>query len=107
MNLESTIFFKHVAYTSLDEHIRLIGNLPAIGNWDIEKGIVFETDTQKYPEWQNKAPIQIPKNTIIEFKFAIFKGNQLVRWEELENRKYKTKQKVVELKSEFNSVKGS
>lgn len=50
---QSTIIFKHTAYTSPDQNVRLIGNLAQLGNWTPNHAIQFVTDVHSYPDWTN------------------------------------------------------
>lgn len=50
------------------ESVRIIGNLPELGNWDPMKGLVL----QSAPEidsgiWISPEPIKVPKSQILNF----------------------------------------
>ena len=74
------------AYTNFGEELHVVGNHPALGNWDPNKGIRMYT--YDYPSWTVTVG-DLPQNTTIEFKF-IKKSSGSVIWEDaIGNRTYR------------------
>ena len=69
--------------------VGVVGNIPELGNWDIEKKLVL-TD-QHFPTWEGQSTIK-PYEHTIEYKYVIYEleSGKLVDFEVGENRRLHT-----------------
>lgn len=51
------ILFNFIANTQLNETIKILGNRAELGEWDLKKGVVLETNSQIYPVWNKKVEL--------------------------------------------------
>lgn len=77
------VIFHVNATTSWGENVYVIGNVPELGSWDVDK-CSEAMMTPNYPEWF--LPVSVPANTTIEFKFIKKDSNGNVVWESGSNR---------------------
>lgn len=53
--------FMHVIFETMpDQNIRIVGNLPQLGNWDPQKALQMSTLPNMYPKWFS-LPIKVYK----------------------------------------------
>ena len=52
------------AYTYLGQSVYVVGNIEALGNWQVSQGV--KLDASNYPNWQSI--VALPTNTAIEWK---------------------------------------
>ena len=82
--------FKYIYNNQEDEDVRVIGNIETMGNWAISKAIkLFLVPNQKNV-WKTKEKIKFPINKDVEYKYIIFKNNNILRWEYIPNNKNRT-----------------
>lgn len=73
----STVQFQvHGAHTALGENIYLVGDHPALGDWD--PAAALKLDPVNYPSWFTTVPV--PPGTALEFKFIRKDGAGNVTW---------------------------
>ena len=60
------IWFKTVP----SEEIRLVGNIPELGAWDLNYSFPMNTDTQIYPRWFNAKPLKVAKSKKLLFTWG-------------------------------------
>ena len=78
--------FKYL-YNNLEkEDVRVVGNIEALGNWNILKAIKLTLVSNKIGVWKTEK-IKFPLFKNVEYKYLIFKDNNLLRWEEISNNK--------------------
>lgn len=78
------ITFKvHNAITSMGENLYVVGNHPALGDWDPEKALPMYT--YDYPSWTGSSE-DIPVGTSLAFKFIKKDGNKIVWESNIQNR---------------------
>jgi len=68
---------------NVGEAIAVIGSLPELGEWQVNRSILLQTDNQRYPQWWTEIAIdhsQI-KNSKIEYKYLRIKANGAIQWE--------------------------
>lgn len=74
----------------------LVGNIPQLGNWDVDKSKVLQNFRRNWPKSVQTSPFTIDHPTqetsILEYKFIICKVDfrnqkQSVTWESGENRR--------------------
>ncbi|BCP64302.1 putative cyclomaltodextrin glucanotransferase [Streptococcus parasuis] len=82
---QNQIIFHVKAETKLGENIYVVGNIPELGNWDVNKASEAFM-TPNYPDWY--LPVSVPVGKEIEFKFIKKDTNGNVVWEDsIQNRK--------------------
>lgn len=57
----SQILFKISAETSIEQHIRIVGDHPMLGNWNPALGLILTTTPNIYPFWISKNVIEIER----------------------------------------------
>ena len=75
--------------TSLGEEIHISGNIPSLGQWNVEKSEKMITNTSEYPTWKSKENIIVDQDTEIQYKYLIFYNKKFKCWENHENRRVK------------------
>jgi hypothetical protein len=63
---------------------RVVGNVPALGDWDPQNGVEFHSGLGVFPYWS--ASVDLPTDETIEFKWVILRSDGSVEWEEGPNR---------------------
>jgi hypothetical protein len=56
------IFLRIFFRTIPSEEIRISGNIPELGAWNISNSFPMNTDTQMYPYWFNLKPLKVAKS---------------------------------------------
>ena len=56
------IFLRIYFRTIPSEEIRIVGNIPELGNWSIQKSFPMNTDREMYPYWLNLKPLKVAKS---------------------------------------------
>jgi trehalose-6-phosphate synthase len=84
------IQFKLTFNTVPGEEIRVIGNIPELGSWDINKGERMITSKLDYPIWKTKENIKVSQDTLIQYKYVVFKNGIFDKWEILPNNSNRT-----------------
>lgn len=83
------LYFRVSMQTSFSERVIVVGSPKHLGQWDPRKGLELNTSPLDYPHWFNPHPLRFPKNSILDFKFLVLHGENIVRWESLPgNRRY-------------------
>lgn len=100
---EGLTFMTYCTSTRMGYHVRLVGSVPALGNWQPEKGLVLHTSAAEFPLWRLQEPIHISSDDIVEYKYVICNHDgQPSEWEGRSNRTFQpASQKLV--KDVFNS----
>lgn len=100
---EGLTFMTFCSSTRMGYHVRLVGSVPALGNWQPEKGLVLHTSAAEFPLWSIQKPIHISSDDIVEYKYVICNHDgQPFEWEGRSNRTLQLAgQKLV--KDVFNS----
>lgn len=80
---QNQIIFHVTANTSYGENIYMVGNIPELGNWDVNKCTEAMLNPN-YPEWF--LPVSVPAGKTIEFKFIKKDATGKVTWESGGNR---------------------
>ncbi len=47
--------------TSFSQELRIVGNIPELGSWNIVCSRALETDANSYPVWVNKFPLKLAR----------------------------------------------
>lgn len=55
------ISFKVKAFTNLNQHVRIVGNIEQLGLWNPLKGHQLVTNMNDYPFWSSPAPVTLPR----------------------------------------------
>ena len=77
-NDQNQVIFHLNASTNYGENIYVVGNVPELGNWDVDK-CTEALLNPNYPEWY--LPVSVPVNSTIEFKFIKKDSAGNVIWE--------------------------
>ena len=83
------VLFNYKCNINSGEEIRIIGGHESIGNWNVDRSQKLIYDSSENI-WKTEENILLPQNTTIEYKYIVFRDNNLIRWEELpfnQNRK--------------------
>ncbi len=80
---QNQIIFHVNANTNYGENIYIVGNVPELGNWNVNKCTEVMMNPG-YPVWY--LPVSVPAGTTIEFKFIKKDSNGNVTWEGGTNR---------------------
>ena len=75
------VTFRVHAPVRFGESIRVVGDIPALGSWNVEYGEELETSPETYPEWQSSTPIPLLSGKPVRYKYAVFSGGKFRRWE--------------------------
>ncbi|MGT2753828.1 alpha-amylase family glycosyl hydrolase [Streptococcus ovis] len=76
---QTQIIFHVKAETRPGENIYVVGNIPELGDWDVNKSSEAFLNPQ-HPEWY--LPVSVPANKEIKFKFIKKDSTGQVLWEE-------------------------
>ena len=79
------IRFKYLYNNQENEDIRVLGDIEALGNWNILKAVKLYLLPKQVGVWKTKEKIKIPLFQKVEYKYLIFKNNSLLRWELISN----------------------
>ncbi|CAL1149316.1 unnamed protein product [Cladocopium goreaui] len=75
------------ADTRVGLHVRVVGSVAALGEWDPQKGLVLNTSASDFPNWKQTEPTPLEEGKVVEYKYVICDNNGAgVRWEERANR---------------------
>lgn len=82
-----TIFHASVT-TNMGDNIYVVGDIPELGAWDVNKAIKLTEAMMcpNYPQWF--LPVSVPANTSFQFKFVKKDSNGNIYWETGSNRTF-------------------
>lgn len=82
------VTFVETVTTNFGETIKIVGNIPALGNWDTSKAVPLSASdyTSSNPVW--KATISLKAGQDIQYKYINVKKDGSVTWEKDPNRTY-------------------
>jgi glucoamylase len=82
------VTFVETVTTNFGETIKIVGNIPALGNWDTSKAVALGASdyTSSNPVW--KATISLTAGQDIQYKYINVKKDGSVTWEKDPNRTY-------------------
>ena len=81
--------FQYSQKTSPGEDIHITGNIPSLGQWNVEKSEKMVTSNDEYPLWKSRENIIVEQDTEIQYKYLIFDNKKFKCWENNENRRVK------------------
>lgn len=103
-NQLAKIIFKYKAHTSPGEQVIVVGENASLGFWDPKQGASLSTDSGSFPIWSSAAPINLPLDSVIEYKYVIV-SQDTVKWESLPgNRKVTVSDKEMIIEDEENTL---
>lgn len=70
--------------TAWGDRVLVVGNLPALGAWDPQKGVELRTADDIYPKWSASAAL--PAGARVEYKYVTITAAGEVFWEHGDNR---------------------
>jgi Starch binding domain len=96
-SIQFRLKFNVVAHTPFCSDIRILGNIPELGCWDIKKALILSTTKTTYPTWTSSR-ITLTTTRLpyyFEYKYILFNTtDESLTWENfLENRKICIKQR--------------
>lgn len=68
---------------NIGEEIRIVGDVPELGNWDPTKAEKLITSKADFPIWKSKENIKVKQNCEICYKYVIFENGKFKQWEEI------------------------
>lgn len=80
------VTFKVNATTVMGQNVYVVGNIPALGSWNTGSAILLSSAT--YPVWSGT--INLPPNTLVQYKYIKKDGAGNVIWESDPNRSFTT-----------------
>ncbi|KAM0226948.1 hypothetical protein ACHAPO_011936 [Fusarium lateritium] len=82
------VTFVETVTTNFGETIKIVGNIPALGNWDTSKAVALSASDyiSSNPVW--KATISLAAGQDIQYKYINVKKDGSVTWEKDPNRTY-------------------
>ncbi|KAK0626084.1 glucan 1, 4-alpha-glucosidase [Immersiella caudata] len=85
---EVLVTFNQRASTEWGQNIKLVGNHPALGNWNPSKGVLLNSGqyTPSNPLWS--ISVLLPAGQRIEYKYVNVQADGSVRWESDPNRSF-------------------
>ena len=81
--------FQFSQKTQPGEEIHITGNIPSLGNWNVEKSEKMITNDKDYPLWKSRENIIVQQDSEIQYKYLIFYGKKFKCWENNANRRVK------------------
>ncbi len=70
--------------TGWGDRVFVVGNDPALGNWDPHRGVELKTSDDLFPAWAGH--LRLPAGADVEYKFVTVKADGSVEWEPGANR---------------------
>ena len=86
--------FKYIYNNLENEDVRVVGNIEELGNWNVSESIRLSLVPNQIGDWKTEK-IKFPLFQNVEYKYLIFRNNNLLRWEYIPNNKNR-KIKLVE-----------
>ncbi|KAI4869082.1 carbohydrate-binding module family 20 protein [Hypoxylon rubiginosum] len=82
------VTFNELKTTSFGQTVKIIGNIAALGSWDVSKAVALSASsyTSSNPLWT--ATITLPAGQAIEYKYIVVNTDGSVNWEADPNRSY-------------------
>ncbi|CEM01692.1 unnamed protein product [Vitrella brassicaformis CCMP3155] len=77
------VVFEVVCESTWKEGVKVVGSIPALGDWQVRDGLSLKTDTDLYPLWVS-APVEIPVGEKVEYKYVKCAGptsDLTITWE--------------------------
>eukprot|EP00438_Fugacium_kawagutii_P011401 Skav219008 [mRNA] locus=scaffold169:573971:596692:+ [translate_table: standard] len=59
------------ADTRVGLHVRVVGSVAALGEWDPHKGIILNTSAAEFPNWKQTEPTPLEEGKVVEYKYVI------------------------------------
>ncbi len=70
--------------TGWGDRVFVVGNDPALGNWNPHNGVELKTSDDLFPAWAGH--LRLPAGSDVEYKFVTIKADGSVEWEPGPNR---------------------
>lgn len=68
--------------------IHVVGDHPALGCWDVAKSIPMKPGSLTGSVSRTTAPVSLPANMPVQYKYIIFDSTDLLRWEAFEGNRF-------------------
>ncbi|KAK3397064.1 Six-hairpin glycosidase-like protein [Sordaria brevicollis] len=85
---EVLVTFNEKVTTSYGQTVKLVGSIPALGNWQPNSGVTLSASkyTSGNPLWYTT--IALPQGVSFSYKYVVINSDGSVRWESDPNRSY-------------------
>jgi hypothetical protein len=70
--------------TQLGDKVLVVGNLPALGSWQLPNALLLKTSSQEFPMWS--VDVKLEPGAMLKFKFVMQGSDGRVTWEGGDNR---------------------
>lgn len=78
------LFHAHNDQTQWGDRVMLVGNDPALGSWEPDRGVELWTSDDLYPAWAGN--VNLPPGSTVEYKYLTIHPDGSVEWEPGPNR---------------------
>lgn len=68
-------FYLHCSQTRKGETVKVTGNRPELGNWNVANALSLFTSAEDYPIWQAGIFVQLDQLQDVEYKYVIVKDH--------------------------------
>eukprot|EP00392_Amoebophrya_sp_AT5.2_P015143 g15342.t1 len=69
--LQTRCFFRFKYEESANVTVKLVGSVPQLGAWDIEKAVELVTTPDYFPCWISQDPVLLPLGEMIEYQYVV------------------------------------
>ncbi|KAI1780488.1 carbohydrate-binding module family 20 protein [Hypoxylon cercidicola] len=82
------VTFNELKTTSFGQTVKIVGNIAALGNWDVSRAVALSASsyTSSNPLW--RATVTLPAGQAIQYKYIVVNTDGSVTWEADPNRSY-------------------
>jgi len=99
--LYTKLHLRVTAQTAHGQSIRVSGSSINMGRNNTTEALPLVTTPEEYPVWRTPKPILIPRGQTHSYSYALFSGNEIVNWEDLEPRVLKASRPTITTQDEF------
>jgi hypothetical protein len=69
--LKTKVYFRwYLPKTKADEEVRVIGDCPELGNWELSEGVPLESDTSCPGCWRSSG-VLLPLKKRVEYQYVV------------------------------------
>mmetsp|Transcript_27073 Transcript_27073/g.72919 ORF Transcript_27073/g.72919 Transcript_27073/m.72919 type:complete len:1138 (+) Transcript_27073:380-3793(+) len=104
--LYTKLHLRVTAHTAHGQSIRVSGSSITMGRHNTTEALPLVTTPAEYPVWRTPKPILIPRGQTHSYSYALFSGNEIMNWEDLEPRVLKASRQTITTSDEFGVATG-
>ncbi|KAJ2980566.1 hypothetical protein NUW58_g6913 [Xylaria curta] len=82
------VTFNQVVTTSPGQTIKIVGNIPELGSWQISRAVALDASQYTSSNHLWRATVNLPPGKVVEYKFINVASNGAVTWEADPNRSF-------------------